>query len=79
LVGFWAAMIVRLRSLPAADAGAGAALAILAGVFAQSMLTGQMFDPSTMSVYAIAFVCVTGTSDEEYRDDPYVRAYPTDR
>jgi O-antigen ligase len=75
LLVFWAAMLVRLRSLNAGDAGWGAALAILVGIFAQSILTGQMFDPSTMSVYTIAFVCVTGASNEEYDDDPDLHAY----
>lgn len=64
---FWYALVVRLRSLSVTAAGYGAGLAILVGLFAQSVLTGQMFDPSAMSIYLIAFVCVTGTTD---RDDP---------
>lgn len=65
LFALWAALIMRLRFLNIADAEFGTGLAILASFFAQSMLTGQMFDPSTMSVYGIAFMCVTGEGSKD--------------
>ncbi len=65
LVIFWATLIARLRLLHVASAEYGAGLAILAGLFAQSLLTGQIFDPSTMAVYVIAFVCVTAVNFDE--------------
>lgn len=61
---FWATLIARLRLLRPASAEYGAGLAILTGFFAQSLLTGQIFDPSTMAVYVIAFVCVTAVHSQ---------------
>lgn len=65
LLAVWIALIARLRSTGVSRPGYGAGLAILAGFLAQSALTGQIFDPSTMSIYVIAFVCVTGMGAEE--------------
>jgi O-antigen ligase len=75
LLVFWVALLTRLRLLNVASAEYGAGLAILAGFFAQSTLTGQIFDPSTMSVYVIAFVCVTAIDSEEDIDDFYTYRY----
>lgn len=66
---FWATLTARLRLLHVASTEFGAGLAILAGFFAQSLLTGQIFDPSTMAVYVIAFVCVTAVEPRKNMPD----------